>query len=68
MTGAGQVATPLVASEQAKGTVTFVLFQPAAFGGGLAAGTTPGGVLSMLRVTEAWAVFPARSMAVPVTT
>ena len=59
---------PLVASEQVKLTVTFALFQPAAFGAGVRAGTTPGGVLSILSVTEVLAMLPARSTAVPVTT
>jgi len=46
-------------------TVTFELFQPAAFEAGDAEALIVGGVLSRLIVTDAEAVFPAMSAAVP---
>jgi hypothetical protein len=46
-------------------TVTLALFQPLAFGVGLTLAVIDGGVLSMLTVTDAIAVFPALSVAVP---
>ena len=45
-TGLGQVATPLVASEQVNVTVTLVLFHPAALGNGFTKAVIVGGVLS----------------------
>jgi len=47
-TGEGQDATPLVLSKQVKLTVTFVLFQPAAFGAGLMVPEIEGGPKSKL--------------------
>jgi hypothetical protein len=49
-------------------TVTLVLFQPAAFAAGEGVAVIVGGDLSRLMVTEAVAVFPALSVAVPTTT
>src|SRR5919201_4121926 len=66
--GALTPATPESASVALKLTVTSVLFQPAAFGGGLEAAFRSGGVLSRFTVTLVLAAFPARSVAVPVTT
>jgi hypothetical protein len=63
--GDGQLVTPESESAQANVTVTAVLFQPAAFGGGLCDAVTCGGVLSILRVTLVLAEFPAPSVAVP---
>src|SRR2546428_641858 len=68
VTGSGQLAILLVASPHVKLTRTSVLFQPAAFAGGLTTALTAGGVLSMLSVTEALDWFPAMSTAVPLTT
>src|SRR5436190_2584473 len=68
VTGAGQRATPLVASVHVKVTVAFPLFHPAPFAAGLTATSTPGGVLSMLSVTEAVDWLPATSTDVPLTT
>src|SRR5262249_33823653 len=48
--------------------VTSDLFQPAAFGAGLACAEIVGGVRSMAKVTLALAVLPALSTACPVTT
>src|SRR5437867_4491003 len=67
-TGAGQRATPLVASVHVKVTVAFPLFHPAPFAAGLTATSTTGGVLSILSVTEAVDWLPATSTAVPLTT
>src|SRR5579862_404683 len=66
-TGTGHTATPLRASEQEKVTVTGPEFQPPASGGGVIVLARAGGVLSMFTTTEALAVFPAKSVAVPVT-
>lgn len=44
--GLGQVAIPLVASEQVNDTVTFVLFQPNVLGVGLTDAVIAGGSLS----------------------
>ena len=55
VTGELQLATPLVAPEHEKVTVTLVLFQPAAFGGGLTEAVIFGGVSSV----------PANSMVSP---
>src|SRR5262249_49563076 len=68
VTGVGQDAIPLDASEQVKFTVALDLFQPAAFGGGATPAVLIGGVLSRLIVSDTAAVFPALSTAVPVTT
>src|SRR5947208_2833618 len=68
VTGAGQRATPLVASVHVKVTRTSVLFQPAAFAGGLKTALAAGLVLSMLSATETLDWFPAMSTAVPLTT
>src|SRR5437867_1028778 len=68
VTGAGQRATPLVASVHVKVTVAFPLFHPAPFAAGLTATSTTGGVLSILSVTEAVDWLPATSTAVPLTT
>jgi len=62
-------AIPERTSRQLKVTVTeAALFQLNAFGGGTATAEMIGAVLSILRVTEADAVFPARSAAVPLMT
>ena len=68
--GAGGLpaARPERLSAHWKLTVTFVLFQPLAFGAGVRAGVTVGGVLSMLiALTVAEAEFPATSVQVPIT-
>src|SRR5689334_18058361 len=67
--GGVQVAIPDRGSKQLKVTVTAVaLFHPKVLAGGTATAEMPGAVLSILRVTEAEAVFPARSAAVPLIT
>jgi hypothetical protein len=48
-------------------TVTAVLFHPAPFGGGDGLAAIVGGVKSMFTVAVTVAVFPATSVAVPVT-
>src|SRR2546423_1760994 len=58
---------PDKASPPAKLTVTFVLFQPFAFGYGDAVARDTGGVLSKLMAIWAVTVFPALSVAVPAT-
>src|SRR5262245_14254299 len=63
--GAGQVAIPERRSAQLKVTVTAALFQPKVFGAGAGLAEIVGLVLSRLMVTEAEAVLPARSTAVP---
>jgi len=63
--GDEHVATPDVASEHVKLTVTSALFQPLAFGAGEAVAVIVGGVLSIFRLTLVLAVFPALSVAVP---
>src|SRR3989442_12781307 len=68
VTGSGQRAILLPASVHVKLTRTSVLFQPAAFGGGVTIALIPGRLLSMLSVTDAVAWLPATSMAVPLTT
>src|SRR6266404_3953174 len=68
VTGSGQRAIPLTTSVHVKLTRTSVLFQPAAFGGGLTTALTAGRLLSMLSVTDTLAWFPAMSTAVPLTT
>ncbi len=65
--GAGQDTTPLNASEQLNVIVRFELFHPAALGAGLTFAKMLGGVMSIFTVTEADALFPALSLAVPVT-
>src|SRR3972149_1243183 len=65
VTGEGQATTPEIGSSQLKLTVTSALFHPAAFGCGVGTPIITGGVLSRRTVTEAVAVFPARSMAGP---
>ena len=62
---AGHVATPDKASEQVNATATFVLFQPAALGAGVAVELIVGGVLSMLTLVGGVELFPALSVAVP---
>ncbi len=59
--GEGHVAIPDSVSLQANVTVTFELFQPAALAAGEMLTEIVGGVLSMLIVTHAGAVFPAAS-------
>src|SRR3989442_21364 len=66
--GSGQRAILLPPSVHVKLTRTSVLFHPAAFGGGLPAALTAGGLLSMLSVMDVLAWFPATSTAVPLTT
>ena len=53
------------ASVPVKLTVTFVLFQPLAFGTGKALAEIVGGVLSMLRVKGVTLMLPALSVHVP---
>jgi hypothetical protein len=65
VTGADTEATPDKASVAAKLTVVSARLQPAALGAGVTVGVTSGGVLSRLSVTEALALFPATSAAVP---
>src|SRR5947209_4941412 len=62
---ARQEATPDNPSEQVKLAVTLLLFQLAALGAGESVVVTAGGVLSILRLRELLAVFPALSVAVP---
>src|SRR6476661_8629828 len=64
----GQMAIPDRLSEHRYVITTSVLFQPAAFAGGAALAVMNGGVLSTFSVTGSCALFPARSVAVPVTT
>lgn len=59
MVVARQVATPDRLSAQVNVAVTLVLFQLAGFGTGERTVVMVGGVLSMLRVAEVLAVFPA---------
>jgi|SRR5271167_780268 len=66
LTAAGQVATPDKESEQAKVTVTGPVLMPLT-GVGVTVAVMVGGVLSKLTETLALAVFPATSVAVPVT-
>ena len=68
VTGGSQVSTPESASEVLNETVTLVLFQPFALGAGDAVAVIVGGVLSMLTVTLADAVWPPVSTTVPVMT
>jgi len=63
---AGQVATPDSASEHAKVMVTGPVLIPPT-GVGVTAAVMVGGVLSRLTDTLALAVFPATSVAVPLT-
>lgn len=64
----GEELTPESASVHVKLTVTGPLFQPKAFGPGLAEPVMTGGVLSILTpLTVKDAEFPARSVAAPVT-
>src|SRR5215469_14139772 len=65
VTGEAQLATPDKVSEQVKLTVTLELFQPNEFAAGTRPEVITGGVLSMLRTTEAVVVLPALSSAVP---
>ena len=65
VTGTGHVAIPDNASVHEKPTVTDVLFQPKPFAGGKGVAAIAGAVLSRLIVTDAEAVFPALSVAVP---
>ena len=62
---AGQEATPDNPSEQVKLAVTLLLFQTAPLGAGESAVVIAGGVLSILRLRDVPAVFPALSVAVP---
>jgi hypothetical protein len=66
-TGDGQFATPDNESAQAKVTVTFVVFQPSAFGAGEGVAVIVGAVSSMFSVAVTEAVSPALLTAVPVT-
>ena len=63
--GALQLATPESASEHAKLTVRFVLFQPKLLAAGVRLAVMAGGVLSTLTFVLGVAVFPATSVAVP---
>ena len=67
-TGSGQEATPLTPSAHSKFTVGSERFHPAALGGGSTCAAIVGADLSTFRVTDARAVLPARSTAVPLTT
>jgi hypothetical protein len=58
--------TPEIGSVTVQFKVTFVLFQPAAFGAGVMTGTMVGGRVSILTVTDAEAVAPLLSVAVHV--
>ena len=60
--------TPESPSEQVNETVTFVLFQPKAFGAGASECPTVGACLSSLTVTEPLPVLPRRSAAVELNT
>jgi len=64
----GHVAIPDKASVHVNATATLVLFQPAAFGAGVAVELIVGGVLSIFTVWLAVVLFPATSVAVPLTT
>ena len=66
-TGEGHCAIPDSESEQAKFTVTLVLFQPPAPGAGVAVAVIVGAVLSILSFTVTVTVSPALLTAVPVT-
>src|SRR6266850_7223981 len=61
VTGSAQRAILLPPSVHMKLTRTSVLFQPAAFGGGLTTALTAGRLLSMLSVTDTLDWFPAMS-------
>jgi len=65
VTGEGQTATPLTESAQLNVTTTAALSQPFAFGAGARLPDRVGGLLSRLTLTDAVAVFPALSRAVP---
>jgi len=65
VTGEEQLATPDRVSEQAKFTLTLLLFQPKELARGARLGVMTGGVLSMLSTSVAPAVLPALSDAVP---
>src|SRR5688500_12133152 len=65
--GAGHVTTPEMASAHVNVTVTSPLFQPAVFGGGDTTAVIVGRAWSMLTMTLPSAVFPARSIAAPLT-
>src|SRR5436309_5637665 len=66
--GAVHVAMPERRSRQLKVTVTAELFHPKALARGVGLAEIVGTVLSRLMVTNAEAVFPARSVAVPLMT
>src|SRR5688500_14093293 len=61
-----QLLMPDSPSEHVKPTVTFVLFQPAAFGAGLRVASMDGAVLSSFTATEPFPTFPTLSVAVAV--
>src|SRR5215467_13718581 len=65
-TGDWQVTMSDALGVQTKFTVTFELFQPAAFGAGVALPVMVGAVFSMFSVTVPVAGFPARSVTVAV--
>src|SRR5260370_30915900 len=67
-TGVGHMATLLSESEHVKFTVTLLLFQPLASGGGLTVPEIIGGVLSRFTMIDVVARFPALSMAIPCST
>src|SRR5947209_2149865 len=67
MVGLEQPWTPERASPQVKPTVTSLLYQPLALGARSVAPLMVGGVLSMLTVAWSAALFPALSVAWPVT-
>src|ERR1051326_283967 len=66
MVGLAHDLMPDTVSEQVKLTVSWVLFQPFAFRGGLALPLMVGGVLSSLTVTEPVPELPSLSVAVDV--
>src|SRR5262245_57034465 len=68
VTGGVQPSTPERASAHWKRTVTSERFQPWPLAGGSDEATIDGAVRSRLTVTLALARFPARSIAVPLTT
>jgi len=65
--GAGQFVIGELPAVHVKVTVAFELFHPFTLGGGDTEATIVGGFFSSLTVTEAVALFPARSVAVPLT-
>jgi hypothetical protein len=68
VTGPGHEAIPEIASEQVNVTVAFWLIHPLLLGAGETAAVITGGLVSMFNVTDAVAVAPEASFAVPVMT